>query len=934
MPGVEAAGGPPGGDTTPPPPQGHDEDTRVEEEGALLGSDTEEEEEEGERRAPRGGSAPPQLLSDRIMLAAKLGLLFLALVIVVHSSKGPLIRKASSPQPFFPQHSLVTDFHSGDVGGLTERLLASDLSLVVYYAPWDRSSQALRWEVEQAAQFHHEQIYFAAINCWHPGSECKSRYKIRKFPAVVLHIRTSSGMETKAFAYGGPHEAGHLIRFLSRCLRPLTHVASHADLPRLQVDHSAVVLGYYDFSSSLVPRGYTSYYLAALRWLQHEPSGAVAWGVVTNPQVAQAFSLSTSQSIHLVLWNTTLSFTNAATSDSEGISNWVAKRLDETASWLHVSGDKSQVLSLDTQEGPSLLLFAPDNPYHTPNDPYTLLREISLDYFNCNQSSRVSTLARYLRVSRSRGRTFQRKVEKACQTYLTEHLQMLHLAQQQRASEGKGCCHSTEAGGVCVPAPDGSPSSEECVNPNLQMKANLLHHVNSLMTVLSDSCREMVLQYNPWKDPSVCCHHANTTKAKTKPIPHIPKDKTQPDQAAKTGQVDDHIERLEAVAGEEQCKKLFHGSLLGPVPYIRDQNTAVDITGLGCRTNKTLSFVALDSLQHRDVARRLGIDLSSREPANTAAVIVDVQREAHFILDASLSKHALAAFILNYTNGMLDRTLVSGGKEMTQCDSTSQMCIQELTAENYFKVTQEAGKTVVVLHYNSNCVACSTIGHVFLAVAHSMRHLPDVTFARINVVGNILPWHLHFTTLPTIIVHPALRKSDSRVFDLSHSITPASVISFIMADLSPRQRLTLALHACGEECREGVLHEAALASTALHHNLTTSTRRLQRVLERLVKAAPAADTPSEASAHEQRSFERLRQARVHFMRDIKTQRKKLEHLHHMLTLLSKPLDQEALDGLHVESFNHLLQTLTASSVSSPPTPPEEAASPDTARDES
>lgn len=48
----------------------------------------------------------------------------------------------------------------------------------------------------------------------------------------------------------------------------------------------------------------------------------------------------------------------------------------------------------------------------------------------------MSTLARYLRASRSRGRTFQRKVEKACQTYLTEHLQMLHLAQQQRASEG------------------------------------------------------------------------------------------------------------------------------------------------------------------------------------------------------------------------------------------------------------------------------------------------------------------------------------------------------------------------------------------------------------------------------------------------------------------------------------------------------------------
>lgn len=154
-----------------------------------------------------------------------------------------------------------------------------------------------------------------------------------------------------------------------------------------------------------------------------------------------------------------------------------------------------------------------------------------------------------------------------------------------------------------------------------------------------------------------------------------------------------------------------------------------------------------------------------------------------------------------------------------------------------------------------------------------------------------------------------------------------------MADLDPRQRLTLALRACGEECREGVLREAALAITALHHNLTTSTRRLQRVLERLVKATPAADSPSEASAHEQRSFERLRHARVLLMRDIKTQRKKLEHLNHMQTLLSKSLDQEALDGLHAESFNHLLQTLTTSSASSPPTLLEEAATPDTARDE-
>ncbi|KAG0730339.1 Thioredoxin domain-containing protein 11 [Chionoecetes opilio] len=702
MPGVEAHQGETTVDESPAPspPAPHTQEGEVSGQKEAPGGYHTEEEEEARRQ--KGTSvcvapplpAAPLLFSAKVMLACKLLLLLLALVIVVHT-RGPLVRKTSSPQPFFPQHSLVTDFHTGDVGSLTERLLAADLSLVVYYAPWDRASQTLRWEVERAAQHHHEQIYFAAINCWQPGSECKSRYKIRKFPAIVLHIRTASGMETKAMAYGGLPEAAHLIRFLSRCLRPLTHVASHADLPRLQMDHGGVVLGFFDFTASLVPRGFTSYYLASMRWLQHEPAGAVAWGVVTNPRVAQTFALNASQAIHLVLWNTTLAFTNAAVSDSEAISSWVAKRLDETASWLHLSGDKSQALSRATQEGPTLLLFSPDNPYYTTNDPFTLLRELSLEYFNCNQSGRVSTLARYLGASRSRGRTHQRKVERACHTYLAEHLQLLHLSQQHYTAEGKTfhpdllsttvsyhstkaicerCRLSWEAGGDCIPAREGSLVTEECANPNLQVKANLLHHVKSLMMVLSDSCREMVLQYTPWKDP-LCCHKANTTNTSSSasPSPHLPLIKTQTgDKGVVGGQPDDHIERLQVRAGEEQCRRLFHGSLLGTLPFIKDQDAPLDITGkdmtegkvvmlrgkmgLGCRTNKTLSFLALDSLHHQDVAERLGVNLSSlSSPPNTAALIVDVKREAHFILDASLSKHTLAAFILNYTHGLLDR---------------------------------------------------------------------------------------------------------------------------------------------------------------------------------------------------------------------------------------------------------------------------------------
>ena len=165
------------------------------------------------------------------------------------------------------------------------------------------------------------------------------------------------------------------------------------------------------------------------------------------------------------------------------------------------------------------------------------------------------------------------------------------------------------------------------------------------------------------------------------------------------------------------------------------------------------------------------------------------------------------------------------------------------------------------------------------------------------------------------------------MFDLTHPITPASVISFIMADLGPRHRLALALHACGEQCQEGVLHEAAIASTTLQHNITVSTLRLQRVLERLVKAVPSSQAATDLHEHDQRYYERLRRAKTRLMKDIKTQRNRLEHLNHIQKLLSRPLDQEALDSMRVESFNYLVEKLSTDPSSSSPSSSSSSSSP-------
>lgn len=64
------------------------------------------------------------------------------------------------------------------------------------------------------------------------------------------------------------------------------------------------------------------------------------------------------------------------------------------------------------------------------------LREVSLDYNNCNRSTRVNNLATYLGSVRSRGRRQLRQAERVCKNYLQEQLRILHLSREQLNLEG------------------------------------------------------------------------------------------------------------------------------------------------------------------------------------------------------------------------------------------------------------------------------------------------------------------------------------------------------------------------------------------------------------------------------------------------------------------------------------------------------------------
>nr|CAD7410413.1 unnamed protein product [Timema poppensis] len=148
----------------------------------------------------------------------------------------PKTSKSPTPVPFFPQTSLVADFYQGHIGPPFERVAGSDISFVMYYAPWDAESQATRSQFKLVAQYYYKQVYFAAINCWQPLGECKQQFaKVQHFPVLIVYTQLTKGIQ-----YKGVKEATHMIHFLSSVLHSVERIDSVNDIVQLMNFHDVV----------------------------------------------------------------------------------------------------------------------------------------------------------------------------------------------------------------------------------------------------------------------------------------------------------------------------------------------------------------------------------------------------------------------------------------------------------------------------------------------------------------------------------------------------------------------------------------------------------------------------------------------------------------------------------------------------------------------
>lgn len=171
-----------------------------------------------------------------------------------------------SPRQFFPPDSLVLDYPSGNLDAVSQQVSLSELSFVLYYAPWDAASQVARQPFADVAQFFEREAHFCAINCWHPGGECRQQYsKIKAWPVLMAYL-PKNGL---GVLYNGPFERDPMMRFVNSFLKPLQRLNDPDDLLQAMTAHDALVVAFLDLQQDTLE--WNVFYEAAVKWMYRDP---------------------------------------------------------------------------------------------------------------------------------------------------------------------------------------------------------------------------------------------------------------------------------------------------------------------------------------------------------------------------------------------------------------------------------------------------------------------------------------------------------------------------------------------------------------------------------------------------------------------------------------------------------------------------------------
>lgn len=738
------------------------------------------------------------------------------------SSPDQVFTSQPPPRSFFPTSSVVLDFPYGNVDDVLEIVADEEVLVIMYYAPWCSASKRFHDEFVHAAEYMKDEVTFVAVNCWHPGSECRRKSRFVRYPVISFyHTRL------REFRYKGVLTAEHLVHFVEQLLRPYIHLRSTNEFATFLGNSDNSMIGYFDMSSSPQPPGFQQFYYAAMRVIEAEPRNKVKVAIVTERKLAAEFQMHESPRVLLVRsLNGTVRFPASIRLNCSGLLRWVFSVVQQPlVKWMLPRGVKTLALSSEINKGPAMILFTQDMPLSASNQLKNMLREVALDYSNCQNTTRLNNLIKtsiYLR-----WRSFSSHI------HLTDTCRRLKplttRTAQDPAVRGKHCCET-----VCVGSASRFNSCDICFN--YQRNQPLSSHYcvslaadalswqsmwNAVRSTLLSPCRvcgESMPTYKPGEFVSFCCGSNSSGDIRDSFL-------SMKDSSA-------YI-RDDATSWQHRlCRKLHLAQTFGWFPaappsdlsFIHDNSQMAQINGLRCRTarNRTLNFYAMDIRRSYMFLEKSGIKTHPNQ--KPIAVIFDKQNEAQYLLE-DVSKLNIAKFIENFTKSELPwfrRSTVSGS-ESRECSHPS-VCVQEVTKDSFHRVVMQQDMDVVLLYYAPWCGFCASFAHVYLSLARYFSSAKNIVFARINADRNDLAWQFTMDVYPAITFFPAFRKTESVTFPEHFKKSLPNLIEFVQHYASLPIRLSVSLALCTRHCFDTNLYSA----TARIADIATHVRRLQR----------------------------------------------------------------------------------------------------------
>ncbi|XP_018494777.1 thioredoxin domain-containing protein 11-like [Galendromus occidentalis] len=217
------------------------------------------------------------------------------------------------------QNTAYLDVYDGDLSRVFEEFLRHEMTVSLYYAPWDAKSLKSLKILDELAKGISD-VRFIAISCWQNPS-CTKYYEFKFYPSASVYVR---GLGSIQYPMGSISKE-YLATFIYNIINPISVISEASQWSQMRAKHFAVVtapMEHFQFA-----------YTLALEALRRDPQQRVGFAILRDSRLAPA--------IRLHLSNETLEYTEEANPTVGAVAKWIYSKATEPYTVLGNPGFKS-----------------------------------------------------------------------------------------------------------------------------------------------------------------------------------------------------------------------------------------------------------------------------------------------------------------------------------------------------------------------------------------------------------------------------------------------------------------------------------------------------------------------------------------------------------------------------------------------------------------